>query len=205
MRKLIMITSLMLALASPCTGQSANVQSGQVGVAAEKDLVRELYQMYQSGQVDLGNNYFLMASFRILRDGSIRKESIHIIHSSGSRLIDKKTFELLRRLGESHALRPLFSLFSNTIELLVSDTVMKLAMTSFPQTAEEAQAKVTQLRFLLKSLAARGGKNPMFSELLSHLVVKADNRRIDIEVTLGSAPLQRNVAGGSLSLASGSA
>src|SRR5262249_29208203 len=138
------------------TGQSPNVQSGQVGVAAAQDLVRELYQMYQSGQFDLGDNYFLMASFRILRDGSIPKESIHIIHSSGSRSIDKKTFELLWRLGESHALRPLFSLSSNTIELLVSDTVVKLAMTSFAPTAEEAQTRVTQLRFLLKLLAARG-------------------------------------------------
>src|SRR5262245_6327133 len=109
MRKLMIITSLMLALASSCTGQSANVQSGQVGVAAERDLVPELYQMYQSGQFDLGDNYFLMASFRILRDGSIPRESIHILHSSGSKLIDKKTFELLRRLGESHALRPLFA------------------------------------------------------------------------------------------------
>ena len=186
----ILIPIISVALASPCIGQSteaksANVQSGEINVALIKDTVRELYQMCHSGQLDVPDNYSIMVSFRILPDGSIPRESIHVLHSSGSRLIDKKALEILLRMGESHALGPVSALSSNTIELLVNHTVARLSMTSFAPTAEEAQAKVTQLRFLLKLVAAQlKSKHPMFSESLSHLVLKADNKRVDVEITI---------------------
>ena len=161
---------------------------GEINVEPIKDIVRDLYQMYQSGQLDLGDNYSIMASFRILPDGSIPKESIHIVHSSGSKMVDTKGMEVLWRLGESRALGPLSSLSSNTIELRVNDTVTKLSITSFAPTAEEAKTKVTQLSFLLKLVGAQQKtKNPMVSELLSHLVMKADNKRIDADMTVPKA------------------
>jgi hypothetical protein len=171
------------------TGQTKPSSSfGEINVTPIKDIVGELYQMYQSGQLELGDNYSIMASFRILPDGSIPKESIHILHSSGNKLIDTKALEVLWRLGESHALGPLSSLSSNTIELRVNDTVTKLSITSFAPTPEEAQSKVTQLSFLLKLVGAQQKtKNPMVSELLSHLKMKADNKRIDADMTVPRA------------------
>jgi len=162
---------------------------GEINVTPIKDIVGELYQMYQAGQLDLpSDNYSIMASFRIVPDGSIPRESIRILHSSGSKIIDKKAIEVLWRLGESHALGPLSSLSSNTIELRVNDAVTKLSITSFAQTPEEATAKVTQLRWLLRLVGAQQKtKNPMVSELLSHLVMKADNKRIDADMTVPRA------------------
>jgi hypothetical protein len=161
---------------------------GEINVTPIKDIVGELYQMYQSGQLDLGDNYSIMASFRIVPDGSIPKESIKIIHQSGSKVIDTKAVEVLWSLGESHALGPLSSLSSNTIELRVNETVTKLSITSFAPTPEEAKAKVTQLSFLLKVVGAQQKtKNPMVAELLSHLVMKADNKRIDADMTVPRA------------------
>ena len=170
-------------------GQTKPASSfGDINVTPIKDIVGELYQMYQSGHLDVGDNYSIMASFRILPDGSIPKESIHILHGSGSEIVDRKAIEVLWRLGESHALGPLSSLSSNTIELRVNDTVTRLSITSFAPTAEEAQTKVTQLSFLLKTVGAlQKSKNPMVSELLSHLVMKADNKRIDADMTVSRA------------------
>jgi hypothetical protein len=129
-----------------------------------------------------------MASFKILPDGSIPVSSIKILKSSGSKTLDKRSIEILWRLGESHALGPLSSLSSNTIELKVSDAVTRLSITSFAQTPEEASAKVTQLSFLLKLVGAQQKtKNPMVAELLSHLVMKADNKRIDADMTVPRA------------------
>jgi hypothetical protein len=103
-------------------------------------------------------------------------------------MVDTKGIEVLWRLGESRALGPLSSLSSNTIELRVNDTVTKLSITSFAPTAEEAKTKVTQLSFLLKLVGAQQKtKNPMVSELLSHLVMKADNKRIDADMTVPKA------------------
>ena len=163
-------------------------QFGEINVQPIKDIVGELYKMYQSGELDLGDNYSIMASFRIIPDGSIPRESIKVIHSSGSKLVDRKALDVLWSLGESRALGPLSSLSSNTIELRVSDTATKLSITSFAPTAEEAKTKVTQLSFLLKLVGAQQkSKNPMVSELLSHLVMRADNKRIDADMTVPRA------------------
>jgi hypothetical protein len=161
---------------------------GEINVEPIKGIIGELYQMSQSGQLELGDNYSIMASFRILPDGSIPIESIHILHSSGSKIVDKKALEVLWRLGESRALGPLSSLSSNTIELRVDDTLTKLSITSFAPSPEEAKTKVTQLSFLLGMVAKlQKTKNPMVSELLSHLVMKADNKRIDADMTVSRA------------------
>ena len=162
------------------------MQSGEINVAPIKDVARELYRMCQSGQLDLGSgNFSVMASFKIDPDGSIPLASIHLIHSSGSKMMDKGTIEILWRIGESHAFGPLSSLSSSTIELRVEDSEIKLSALSFAPTPEEAKAKVTQVSFLLKLVGElQRTKNPMVSELLSHLVLKADNNRIDAYITV---------------------
>jgi hypothetical protein len=172
---IICVALAFAGIARSTEAKSAKLQSGEINVAPIEDIARELHQMWQSGQLDLGHDYGVMASFRILTDGSIPKESIRILHSSGSKLIDTKTLELLWRLGESQALGALASLSSNILEVRVSDTAAKLSITSFAQTAKEARFKVSQLSFLLKLVGVQQrSKNPMVSELLSHLVLKAE-------------------------------
>ncbi|MGH9760005.1 MAG: hypothetical protein ACREAC_04090 [Blastocatellia bacterium] len=159
---------------------------GEINVAPIKDIIANLYQMNQSGNLDVPPEGFsIMCSFRIVSDGSIPKESIHVLKSSKSKLIDQNAIEILWRLGESHALGPLSSLSSNTIELDLNDKVAKVTITSFAQTPEDAKAKVQSLTVLLGLLKfAQKSKNPMVAELLDHLKLTCDNKRINADMTV---------------------
>jgi hypothetical protein len=159
---------------------------GEINVAPIKDIIGNLYQMYQSGNLEVpANGFRIMCSFKIVPDGSIPKESIHVIHSSGSKVVDTNAIEILWRLGESHALGPLSTLSSNTIELDLNDQVAKVTITSFAQTPEDAKVKVQNLNFLLGMLKfAQKQKNPMVAELLDHLKLTCDNKRINADMTV---------------------
>jgi hypothetical protein len=183
-----------IALCSPCIAQSTDAQSakaqfGEINVAPIKDMAHEMYQMCRANQVDLPSGDFkAMAAFKIEPDGSIAKESIRLIHSSGSMVMDKKTIEMLWCIGQSHAFGPLSPLSSSTIELQVDDVEIKLSLTGFAPAPEEAKAKVTQLSLLMKLVGAQQrSRNPIVSELLGRLVLKADNNRIDAEIRLPRA------------------
>jgi hypothetical protein len=161
-------------------------QFGEINVAPIKDIVGKVYEMYESGQLDLAfDDFILMASFKIDPDGSIPKSSIKITKSSKSEVVDRTALEVLWRLGESHALGPLSTLSSNTIKLEINEKVARLTITSFAPTADEAKSKAQSLSFLLNILrVAQKGKNPAVAELLSHLVLKSDNKRIDADMTV---------------------
>ena len=161
---------------------------GEINVTPIKDIVRELYQMYESGQLDLRDNYTIMASFKILPDGSIPFTSIKILTSSNNKIVDRKAMEVLLALGATHALGPLSSLSSNTIELKVTDAATKLSITSFAQTPEDAKAKAFFLNVALGQVKKKEkDRNPIVAELLEHLVLKADNKRIDADMTVPRA------------------
>lgn len=186
-------TIFCLGLASSCLAQatdskSPNPPAVEINAAPIKDLAAELFRMCQSGQPDLpSDNSSVMASFKVDPDGSMPIDSIRIVRSSGSKAIDKKAIEILWRMSESHAFVPLSLLSSNTIEFKGDKSAIKLAMAGFASTAEEAQTKATQLSFLLKTVAVlqkAKAKNPLVSELFSHLVIKSDGNRIDAEITI---------------------
>jgi hypothetical protein len=161
---------------------------GEINIAPIRDIVSKLYNMYLSGDVTLADSFKIMVSFKIDPDGSIPRSSIHVIKSSESKVVDQNAVEILWQLGESHALGPLSSLSSNTIELDVNDNNTKLSITSFAATPEEASAKATSISFMLKIVAAtQKTKNPAVWELLSHLTVKADNKRIDATMIVPKA------------------
>src|SRR5215475_12005860 len=185
MRSPLSLTPIVcLALVSACIAQSAATsQSGhrplEINVTPLKDLVRELIQICQTGQAGSGADSFrVVASFKVDPDASIPRESIRMLHSSGSMFIDKKALEILWMIGESHAFGYLSSMSSNAIELQADDRDAKLSITSVAPTPEEAKTNVTQLNFLLKIVAAQQKtKNPLVSELLSHVALKADDNR----------------------------
>jgi len=171
------------ASASPTPDKSKSF--GEINIAPIRDIVGKLYNMYLSGDLALADQFKIMVSFKIDPDGSIPKSSIHVIKSSGSRVLDENALEILWRLGESHALGPLSSLSSNTIELDVNDNQTKLSITSFAVSPEEAAQKAQSISFMLKIVAySQKTKNPAVAELLSHLTVKADNKRIDAIMTV---------------------
>src|SRR5262249_47363160 len=187
----ILFPIISVALASPCIAQSTdakslNVQSSETSVTPIKNVIGKVYDMYRSGQLDLDmSNFSIMLTFKVDADASILRPSIRILHSSGSMIVDKTALEVLWVLGESRALGPLSVLSSNTIELKVDNNIARLTVTSFAPTPEEAKAKVTQLSFLLKTVGAlQKSKNPMVSELLGHLALRANDKRIDADITV---------------------
>ena len=164
---------------------------GEINVAPIKDIVGKLYNMYQSGDLALADNFKIMVAFRIDPDGSIPRSSIKVVQSSGSKVVDNNALEILWQLGESHALGPLSSLSSNTIALDVNEKVTRLSITSFAPSAEEADFKAKQITFMLKIAGSlQKNKNPAVAELLSRLTVKADNKRVDADMTVPKARAQ---------------
>ena len=141
--------------------------------------------MYQSGELELADNFKIMISFKIDPDGSIPKSSIHVIKSSGSQFFDNNALEILWQLGESHALSPLSALSSNTIELDINEAVTRLSITSFARSSDEAASMAGRIGFMLKMLGAvQKSKNPAVAELLSHVKVTSDNKRVDADMTV---------------------
>ncbi|HEY6327765.1 MAG TPA: TonB C-terminal domain-containing protein [Blastocatellia bacterium] len=158
---------------------------GEINIGPIKDIVGNLYNLYQSGQLTLADNFKIMLAFRIDPDGSIPRSSVRLVTSSGSKKVDENAMEILGALGASHALGPLSSLSSNTIELDVNDQFTRLSITSFAPTAEEAAQKAYSIGWMLKIVrASQAKKNPAVAELLSHLVIKADNKRVDADMTV---------------------
>ena len=163
---------------------------GEVNVAPIRDIVPRLYNIYLSGGLTLADDFKVAVAFKIDPDGSIPKESIHLVRSSGSKVVDESALEILWQLGESHGFGLLSSLPSDTIELDVNNSQARLSISGFAQTAEEASANATAISFMLKVVAAtQKNKNPAVAELLSLLTVKADDKRIDVIWTIPKAAL----------------
>lgn len=177
------------AKAKEAETKAGSAQFGEVNVAPIKDIIGQVYEMYDAGKLDLElTNFSMMASFKIDPDGSIPVPSIKIIKSSGSKEVDKVGIKVLWLLGESHALGPLAILSSNTIQLEINDNFARLSITAFAPTPDEARAKAEQIRFLLGVVKfAQKSKNPAVYELLNHLTMKADNKRVDAEMKVTRA------------------
>jgi hypothetical protein len=169
-------------------GQDKPKSFGEINVAPIRDIVPRLYNMYRSGALTLADDFKVTVAFKIDPDGSIPKESMHLVRSSGSEVVDESALEILWRLGESHIFVPLSTLSSDIIELDVNDSQARLSITCFAATPDEASTKATSISFMLKVVAAtQKNKNPAVAELLSLLTLKADNKRIDAIWTVSKA------------------
>lgn len=166
--------------------KSTPMEFKEINLAPIRDIIGRLYEMHQAGQLDLGDNFSIMASFKVEPDGSI--SNIRILKSSGSKIIDENAIKILWNLGESHALGPLSDLSSNTIRLDLMDNTVRLTITSFAPTPSDARAKVEWLKFIIGALRiSQQSKSPEIAELLSLLKLKCDNNRIDADLTVSRA------------------
>jgi hypothetical protein len=72
--------------------------------------------------------------------------------------------------------------------LEINDNFARLSITSFAPTPEDARAKAEQIRFLLGVVKyTQKSKNPAVAELLDHLTMKADNKRVDADMKVSRA------------------
>jgi hypothetical protein len=111
-----------------------------------------------------------------------------MVKPSPSKDVDLKALEILHMIGESHALGPLKNLSSGSIRLDLNDNVARLTISAFAPTAEDAKAKAELLNFLLLGLRmARKNSSPDVAELLSMMKVRADNKRLDADLTVPRA------------------
>ena len=167
--------------------QPVPTQFGEINEAPIKDLVGDLYALFLAGGLDIPDMKFnFMAGFKVERDGSIPRSSIHLITSSGSKVFDSKALEILWKIGESHALGPVSDLSSATISLGVNDQIARLRVTAFAQTPEIATAKKDLLKVLFFALRMKE-KSPDISQLLKQIDVKSDGKRVDTDLIVPRA------------------
>src|SRR5262249_45530776 len=169
--------------------KAGSSQFGDINVTPMKDIIGKIYDMTQAGEVDLHlTDFTMMASFKIDADGTIPASSIKLMKSSGSSEVDRLGKRVIFMLGESGALKPLSILSSNTIKLEINDTYARLSITSFAPTPEDASRLASQIGFLLGAVRfGQRNKNPAVAELLSHLTLKSDNKRVDADLRVSRA------------------
>ena len=160
---------------------------GEVNEAPIKDMVAEVYKLYQAGTLDVNvTSLSVMAGFKIEKDGSL--SNIKIIKSSGNKTVDEKAAQLLWMIGESHALGPISDLSSGSIKLDLTENTSRLTVTAFAATADAAKAKADLLNLLFSVMRmARKKDSPDVAELLSMLKVRSDSNRIDAELSVSRA------------------
>lgn len=167
--------------------QKSNTKFGEINEAPIKDMMGELYELYKAGELELGEdlNFTMMATFKIEADGSI--SGMRMVKPSPSKKVDLKALEILHLIGESHALGPLRDLTSGSVKLDLNENTARLTITAFAPTADDAKSKAELLNLLFFALRMKGGNSADISELLSMIRVRADNKRLDADLTVPRA------------------
>jgi hypothetical protein len=163
-----------------------NTEFGEINEAPIKDMVGEVYSLFQTGSLDVDLPLNVMAVFKIEKDGSL--SGIKITRSSKNKLLDEKAAQILWMIGESHALGPIADLSSGSVELDLTENTSRLTVTAFAPTPEAAKAKADLLNFLFAVMkVARKKDSPDVAELLSMLKVTSDNKRVDARLSVSRA------------------
>jgi hypothetical protein len=191
LRRHIAASILCLASVLQCTAQSSEPKSEinhprEINVTPLKDLLGQILEMCNSAQTNTEQRSFsVLEAFEVNEDGSIPRSGIKMLKSSGSNDVDRAAVELLQRLGETHALAALSSAPSKTLEIKLADDTSHIAFAIPATTPEEARTKADQLRLLLGLIKfAQKAKGPALADLMDHLVVKADDKRINVELVV---------------------
>ncbi|MFY9608482.1 MAG: hypothetical protein WAU45_07695 [Blastocatellia bacterium] len=159
---------------------------GEINEAPIKDMVGEVYSLFQTGSLEVNLPLNVMAVFKIEKDGSL--SGIRIARSSKNKLLDEKAAQILWMIGESHALGPIADLSSGSVELDLTENTSRLTVTAFAKTPEAAKAKADLLNFLFAVMkVARKKDSPDVAELLSMLKVTSDNKRVDARLSVSRA------------------
>ncbi|MEW6208586.1 MAG: hypothetical protein AB1631_09480 [Acidobacteriota bacterium] len=159
-------------------------QIGELNLAPIKDLVGKIYNLHGAGQLGLQESKLnVMIGFRIDPDGAISK--ITVVKSSGVKLIDKYSAEIIWNIGESHALGMFCKLSSTTVALDLNDQVARLTITGFAPTPDVAADMSAKLNTLFKFVAWNNKKsNPPVAELMSLVRVRSNGKRLDAELAV---------------------
>jgi hypothetical protein len=161
---------------------------GEINEAPIKDLVGEVYSLYQAGTLDVNvTKLTVMVAFKIEKDGSLSGIKV-IPPGSGNPVVDQKAKQILWMIGESHALGPIADLSSGSIKLDLTENTSRLTVTAFAATPDAAKAKADLLNLLFSVMRmTRKKDSPDVAELLSMLKVRSDNKRIDAELSVSRA------------------
>jgi len=151
-----------------------------------KEILSKVLDICNSGRPDPALNSFSVAvSFEVAADGSIPTSTIKIVKTSGSVTIDKTAHEVLSLLGESHLLDMLGGRRPDTLEIKLADNTSHLAVGFLASTAEEARSKSDTFRFMLGVVKfAQKARDPLLSELLDHVTLKAEDKTITADLAL---------------------
>ncbi len=161
----------------------STTEFGEINEAPIKDMVGEVYSLFQAGSLDVNLPLNVMAVFKIEKDGSL--SGIKIARSSKNKLLDEKAAAILWMIGESHALGPISDLSSGSVELDLSENTSRLTVSAFAQTPEAAKAKADLLNFLFAVMrATRKKDSPDVAELLSMLKVTSSATRVDARLSV---------------------
>lgn len=164
----------------------ANTEFGEINEAPIKDMVGEVYSLFQTGSLDVNLPLNVMAVFKIEKDGSL--SGIKIVRSSKNELLDQKAAQILWMIGESHALGPIADLSSGSVELDLTENTSRLTVSAFAKTPEAAKAKADLLNFLFAVMkATRKKDSPDVAELLSMLKVTNSATRVDARLSVSKA------------------
>lgn len=159
-------------------------QIGELNLAPIKDLVGKIYQLHGAGQLGMQDSRLnVMIGFKIDSDGALSK--ITVVKSSGVKLIDKYSAEIIWNIGESHALGMFCKLSSTTVALDLNDQIARLTITGFAPTPDMAQDISAKLNTLFKFVAWNNKKsNPPVAELMSLVRVRSNGKRLEAELAV---------------------
>jgi len=190
-RRFIVASILGLALALACLAQSSGPKPetrsfGEIHVVPLKDLIVKTIAMCNSSRSDRGMGSFsVIVTFEVDPDGSIPDSSMKPLKSSRSAEIDKAAFQIVRTLGESHVLGMLSGQPAYTLEIRVADNISHIAFGILAATPEDARAKSDQLQVVVEhAKLAQRNRDSLTSELLSYLAVKAEDKRVTVDLAL---------------------
>ncbi len=159
-------------------------QIGELNLAPIKDLVGKIYNLHGAGQLGMQDSKLnVMIGFKIDSDGALSK--ITIVKSSGVKLIDKYSAEIIWNIGESHALGMFCKLSSTTVALNLNDQIARLTITGFAPTPDMAEELSGKLNRLFKFVAWNNKTtNPPVAELMSLVRVRSNGKRLDAELSV---------------------
>lgn len=158
---------------------------GDINIAPIKDIVGNLYKLFDAGGLDIAEVKFeMMAGFKVMPDGSF--ENIRIIKSSGSKVIDQNALEILSKLGESHALAKVSKLSSSTISLEITDDIARIRIMAFAPTPDIAKESAKFLNALFWGLRMVE-KSPDMGQLLKLIKVTSEGNRVDTDLVVPQA------------------
>lgn len=164
---------------------ATETKPGDINIAPIKDIVGNLYKLFDAGGLDIAEVKFsMMAGFKVMPDGSF--ENIRIMKSSGSKVIDRNALEILSNLGESHALAKVSQLSSSTISLDITDDIARIRIMAFAPTPEIATESAKFLNGLFWGLRLVE-KSPDMGQLLKLIKVKSEGNRVDTDLIVPQA------------------